>query len=328
MRFVGTWSRWSFNLFCAAIVRWLLPSISFFFCLQISFYMPQSTPSILRFFDSDVGREFLCRLLRASHCGTCMTNQLRCRTMEEIIMDSSFQSFVEEACELWAVESVVGPFVPYSRVLESPEFALSLDPSIDLDRKCSILCQLRFAVSRVVDIFYVLENAGGRRYRRRRSGDEIDWRSDVIPLFQEESLLFGEVYRLPVFCSLISSVSEEPHGDFGAVTGYTGASFLHFLVSFHCSCEDDHVAALRVFNAVDRATVSSDQLLLSEDRDPIVGSAAYYFRRSFDTTGSQCSDDFAAVSPVFSFLRHCYRSGPLHVANDADDIGQPRSGHL
>lgn len=285
--------------------------------------MPQSTPSILKFLDSDVGREFLCRLWRASHCASCMTNQFQCCIMGEIFLDPSFQSFLEEIFDLWSVESHVGSLATYSRDLETPQFASTLDSSIALERRCLIVCQLRLAVSRVVDIFYVVEKSNGRRYRRRRNGDEIDWRSDVAPLFDDGCVLFGEVYRHPLFCSLISSVADEPHGSDGAVTGYTGASFLHFLVSFRGIREDDHVAALRSFNSADRSSVSSNELLLSEDRDPTVGSAAFYFRHLFDTTGSESSDDFASVSPVFSFLRQCYQSGPLHVSNEVDDIGRP-----
>lgn len=96
--------------------------------------MPRSTPTILRFLDTDVGREFVCRLWRASHCGSCLTNQLQCQTMEEILLSSSFQSFLAEICELWSVDSLVGSLDTYSRDLESPHFVSSLDSTMALER--------------------------------------------------------------------------------------------------------------------------------------------------------------------------------------------------
>lgn len=301
--------------------RCFLSFVCRLFCFVV---MPRSIPPHLSFFDSDVGREFFCRLWRGSHCGSCFSEQQLSSTMEEIFSDPSFRLFLEEIFDLWQMELHVGCLGSFSRNLESPVFLESLDPSLSLERRCSVLCHFRLAISRIVDVFYLVVESQGRRFRRRRNGREIDWRNGVLPLFSGGCLYFRDVYRHPYFCSLISSVADEPHGCDGRVTGYTGASFLHFLVSVRACSEADQVAVLRAFDAADRASKMPNDVLLSQDCIGDIGSAAYYFRRLFDNSGIASCERFYSESSVFRFLLNCYRDGPLYSVNDVDDIGAPR----
>ena len=183
--------------------------------------MSRSIPPHLSFLDSDVGREFFCRLWRGSHCGSCFSEQLLCSSMKGIFSDPAFRQFLKEIYDLWEMESHVGRLDTISRRLESPVFFDSLDASLSLGHRCSILCQFRLALSNIVDAFYVLDSSRGRRFRRRRAGSDIDWKNVVLPLFTGDCVYFREIYRHPYFCSLISSIADEPHGSIGCVTGYT-----------------------------------------------------------------------------------------------------------
>ena len=286
--------------------------------------MPRPVPSHLSFLDSDVGREFFCRLWRGSHCGSCFADHQLSATMKGIFSHPAFRLFLEEIYELWQMELHVGGLGTFSRNLESPVFLESLDPSMSLEKRCSVLCQFRLAISNIVDLFYVVVTSEGRRFRRRRDGSDIDWRNGVLPLFTGGCPYFREVYRHPYFCSLLSSVADEAHGSDGRVTGYTGASFLHFLVSVRASSEDDQVAVLRAVDAADRAAQLPNDVLLLQDRVGDIGSAAYYYRRLFDNSGSASCERFYSESAVFRFLLNRYRDGPLYSVGNADDVGAPR----
>ena len=289
-----------------------------------SVIMSRSIPPHLSFLGSDVGREFFCRLWRGSHCGSCFTKQQLSASMEGIFSDPAFRMFLKEIYVLWDMESHVGDLDTFSRRLESPVFLDSLDSSLSLEDRCSILCHFRLAMSKIVDAFYVVEEYHGSRFRRRRAGSDIDWKNAVLPLFTGGCTFFREIYRHPYFCSLISSIADEPHGSAGGVTGYTGETLLHFLVSVRASSEDDQVAVLRAIDAADRASQRPNDVLLSQDRVDEIGSAAYYFRKQFDIDKTAPWERFYSESAVFRFLLNSYRDGPLYSSNDADDIGAPR----
>ena len=245
--------------------------------------------------------------------------------MKGIFSDPAFCQFLKETHDLWEMESHVGRLDTISRRLESPVFFDSLDASLSLGHRCSILCQFRLALSNIVDAFYVVDSSRGRRFRRRRAGSDIDWKNVVLPLFTGDCAFFREIYRHPYFCSLISSIADEPHGSIGCVTGYTGASFLHFLVSVRASSEVDQVAVLRAVDAADRASQLPNDVLMSQDCVGEIGSAAHYYRRLFDVDKTAPLESFYRQSAVFRFLLDSYRGGPLYSTDDVDDIGAPRT---
>ena len=272
------------------------------------------------FIVSPLGKEFFRRLWLASHCRQCATSHLASTPLVEIILSLEFQSFIVNLCRSRCIFFSSRDVDPISRSLEDPRSFPPSSSEFSLVDRCVIIDVIRRAVYQIDSIFFFRRPHSS--FRLRRSGSDIDWLGAVLPLVLSLVPTFRSVFRHSDFSNFVRSLASEPHGPGAASAGPIHASFCHFLASFRACYEPHQVDVIRVVHAADIASACTDEIPMCHIRDPNLGSAAHVFRSNFDPHPHLSSDIFAAVSPVFSYLRICFRAGPHFNRSAPDDYGQ------
>ena len=277
-------------------------------------------PTMDSFAASPIGKEFFRRLWLSSHCRQCASTHLSSPSFVDIVLSNEFHSFIVDLClsrSIFVSSAVVDPV---SRSLESPRSFGCLSSSSSLVDRCLIIDIFRRTVYRIDGIFFFRRPHSS--FRLRRSGSDIDWSGSVLPFVMSCVPTFRTVFRHPEFARFVQSLASEPHGPGAASAGPIHASFCHFIASFLAVNQLEQVDVLRVIHAADRESICSDEIPMLYVRDANVGSAAYVFRSNFDSNPHLPSDVFASSSPVFRYLRSCFRSGPHFDPSGPDDYGQ------
>lgn len=274
---------------------------------------------------SPVGKELFRRLWLASDCRFCADLHLSSSCFVDVVTSDAFRLAVVDFCRSENVFLSADGVDSISRSLEHPDTfgSLHVVETGGVDERCVAMTAFRSIIYGLDRLFFV--RRGSSLFRVRRSGNEIAWRDSVVPLLTSCGC-FRDVFRHRRFADFIRSLSFNPHGPGAAAAGRIEVSMLHFMSAFQADEQEDQVAALDAFHRLDLSSMVLFELPMSQWRDPCSGSAAHIHRCLFDTSPDSSSDSFALVSPVFSFLRNCFRSGPLYDRSVSDDYGQPLSG--
>ena len=278
---------------------------------------------LLDFLRGSVGGEFFCRLYRATDCPACTSHQLQTPTFRDIINDPSFRVFLERLFVACQLSDVVGPLHPFSRNLERVDLFNHTPLPLPLAVRCDITCQLRLVIDRIASAFFVVRPYAGRTARIPLRGSEIKWETEVVPIFSLPGVRFADVFRHPYFCGFVSSIGMDAHGTEGSVECFVGPTFLHYIAFCRSNNEESHLAAIRAFDEADKSSLPSDTVPFSQIRDSACGSAAYFFRKKYDTSWNVDGETYGKKSPVFKYLLDSYRSGPMFRPDVVDDIGAP-----
>ena len=276
------------------------------------------------FLRGSVGGEFFCRLYRATDCPSCASHHLQTPTFRDIISDPSFRAFLDHLFAAYQLSDVVGALCPFSRNLERVDLFKHTSLSVPLAVRCEITCQFRLVIDRIASAFFAVRSYSGRTSRIPLRGSEIKWETEVVPIFSLPGLRFADVFRHPYFCSFVSTIGSDAHGTEGSVQCFVGPTFLHYMVFCRSNNEESHLVAIKAFDDADKSSLpTSDTVPFTQIRDPASGSAAYHFRKKFDTSWNVDGESYGKESPVFKFLLDSYRSGPMFRSDVEDDIGAP-----
>ena len=267
-----------------------------------------------------VGKELFRRLWLASDCCFCAELQLSSSCFVELVTSDVFRRAVVDFCRSENVFVCADGVDSISRALEHPNSFGSIVGVECLEERCVSMNSLRSVVYAFDDVFFV--RRGSSLFRVRRNGNDVAWRDSLIPLLSSCDN-FRDVFRHFRFADFVRSLSFKPHGPGAAAAGRIEVSVFHFMSTFSADEQEDQVAALHAFHRLDVSSMLLFELPMSQWRDPRHGSAAHVYRSHFDSSPDTASDSFALVSPVFSFLRDCFRSGPLYDRSVSDDYGQP-----
>lgn len=292
-------------------------------CCVLSFAGKWTMNSPFDYFRGSVGGEFFCRLYRATDCPSCASHHLQTPTFRDIINDPSFREFLERLFDTCQLSDVVGSLHPFSRNLERVDLFKDTSSSLPLAVRCEITCQFRLVIDRIASAFFVVRSYAGRTSRIPLRGSEINWETEVVPIFSLPGLRFADVFRHPYFCSLVSSIGSDAHGTEGSVQCFVGPTFLHYMVFCRSTNEEGHLAAIRAFDEADKSSLPSGSVPFSQIRDAACGSAAYYFRKTHDPSWNVDGETYGQKSPVFKYLLDSYRDGPSFRPDVEDDIGAP-----
>lgn len=269
-----------------------------------------------------VGKEFFRRLWLASDCRFCAEFQLSSSCFVDVVSSDAFRQVVIDFCRSHGVFFATVGVDSISRTLEHPNTFSTIVRDGSLEERCVVMNSMRSMIYSIDNLFFL--RRGSSLFRVRKSGNDVAWRESVIPLLSS-CVCFRDIFRHPNFAEFIRSLSFNAHGPGAAAAGRVEVSMLYFMSSFSCEDEVDQLAALDLFHRKDVASMALFELPMSQWRDPCHGSAAYIYRCCFDASPDSDSDSFALLSPVFRFLRDCFRSGPLYDRSIPDDIGRPLS---
>ena len=269
---------------------------------------------------SPIGREFFRRMWLASDCHFCARGYLSSACVVDVVTSDAFRLAITEFCRSQDVFISRDGVDSISRTLEQPDTFHTIVSVDGVEERCVVMNSMRSAIYAIDSSFFV--RRGSSLYRVRKSGNDVGWRDSVMPLFSSCDH-FHVVFRHPRFADFIRSLSFNAHGPGAAAAGRIASSMLYFMVSFRSEEEEDQVAALDLFHRMDVASMALFELPMCQWRDSRHGSAAHVHRCLFDSSPDLDSDSFALVSPVFRFLRDCYRSGPLYDTSVHDDYGRP-----
>ena len=272
---------------------------------------------------SPVGKEFFRRLWLASDCCFCAELHFSSPCFVDLVTSDIFRRAVVDFCRTENVFVCADGVDSISRLLEHPDSFGSIVGVECLEERCVLMNSLRSVVYALDNVFFV--RRGSSLFRVRRSGNDIAWRESLIPLLSSCDS-FRDVFRHRRFAGFVRSLSFKAHGPGAAAAGRIEASVLHFMSTFSADEQDDQVAALDAFHRLDVSSMLLFELPMSQWRDSRHGSAAYVYRCLFDSSPDTSSDAFALLSPVFSYLRDCFRSGPVYDRSASDDYGQPACG--
>jgi hypothetical protein len=229
-----------------------------------------SSIDISLFPDRYVCGEFVSRLLRASHCRSCVSLHLLAPTFIDAMSDPSIREFLLLLHKVLKLETVIGSPDVLSWGVESYRFDDSLDAHLSAGDRRAVLCQLRYVMSHVADIFYEVEFANGKRQRRRRVGNEIAWKEKVIPLLESVDLRFYDVFRHRCIHYFLSSIGDDNHGRSrsGCVFGGAEPTFLHFMASFKADDEVDsgQLDVFKLYDLLDAESLDAKQPSIGQKR--------------------------------------------------------------
>lgn len=269
---------------------------------------------------SPIGKEFFRRVWLASDCQSCAKCHLSSACLIDVVTSEAFRRAVIQFCLSHGVFICDDGVDSISRVLELPDTFRSIVPFGGVEERCVAMNSMRSVIYSIDHLFFV--RRGSSLFRVRKSGNDVRWRESVIPLLSSCDQ-FRVVFRCRQFADFIRSLSFNAHGPGAAAAGRVEISMFHFMSSFRSEEQEDQVAALDLFHRMDVASMELFELPMSQWRDPFHGSAAHVHRCLFDSSPEMDSDSFALVSPVFRFLRDCFRSGPLYDSSIHDDYGRP-----
>jgi len=269
-----------------------------------------------------VGREFFRRLWLASDCRLCAEFQLTSSCFVDVVISDAFRHVVIDFCRSRGIFFSTVGVDSISRSLEHPNSFHTIGRDGGLEERCVAMHSMRSIIYSIDSLFFL--RRGSSLFRVRKSGDDVAWRESVIPLLSSCDC-FRDIFRHSRFAEFIRSLAFNAHGPGAAAAGRVEVSMLYFMSSFSCEDEVDQLAALDLFHRKDVSSMALLELPMSQWRDPCHGSAAYVYRLCFDSSPDSDSDSFALVSPVFRFLRDCFRSGPLYDRSILDDYGRPLS---
>jgi len=285
--------------------------------------MPSSSRPV-DFPRTSIGREYFRRLWLACDEPCCLLDQVSAIEKLGILKCPQFRAYVEEMLCDSASPMYSRRMSSVSRYLESSDFLSSpyLDLSLPLCRVCCTLDGLRLVTHHIDVHFFFVRSSGSGVCRSRRNGWEVDWKAVRLDLFSMPRSIFRLAYRELNFRSLLGSLSSHAVGSVGSCSSVVQCTFLHFLSSFCCFDDGTFLSVLMQFDSLDVETMIPVEIPLIQLRDVRFGSPANVFRMNFDDSRSRNSDDFAARSPVFAFLRRRFREGPNFRSDVCDDYGQ------
>ena len=299
---------------------------------------------------SEEGCELVERLVILSSSGTLWSGKAGYEAVLDLDLLSS-----EGVRRFAGMVSAVGvpgygqPGGVVSWTVESKAFLQCLsycDPKPDRPLICNRLKQMQQFIVGVDDLFFEKSSQGMKGYRQLKAGMNINW-EQVQSFILREEFEFGFTFRHPRVMDAIKDMEScSERGEGGCSGGrweLVGSMVGHNFLCMMCSCftlgerEGSMLAAIKCFDEQDVCFVElanstgtgyvgdvrEQVLALSESCVAGCGSPAYVVRRQFDVDIKRNSDEFAARSSVFAFLRTRFRAGPQFLRDLPDDYGHP-----